>query len=86
MHFISGVVLYELHMAQIMAAQLQYANDEIDILSAKEEFEGSLRALEQSIEMLQFEKPESFEGVIYQGAKSTLEPLRQHVQNEFGGL
>ncbi|TRY73768.1 hypothetical protein TCAL_00957 [Tigriopus californicus] len=81
-----GVVLYELHMAQIMAAQLQYANDEIDILSAKEEFEESLRSLQQSIEMLQFEKPESFEGIIYQGAKPTLAPLRQHIQNEFGDL
>eukprot|EP00095_Tigriopus_kingsejongensis_P004968 maker-scaffold96_size378025-snap-gene-1.18 protein:Tk04968 transcript:maker-scaffold96_size378025-snap-gene-1.18-mRNA-1 annotation:"histone-lysine n-methyltransferase ashr1" len=81
-----GLIHYELHIAQIMIAQLEYSSGKMDVLLAKEEFESSLKSLEKALELLQFEKAESFEGTLYLGAQGTVEPLRKYVQKEFGSL
>ena len=78
------MVMYELHMPQIMLGQLKYQNGQISKSEAEKEFRKGLLNLKLCLQMLKFEPEGTFEKQVYHGAKDSVQGLEQFVNNAFG--
>ncbi len=78
------MVLYEMHLPLVMLSQLRLNVNVYSRSSAGREMRRGLRALEEAMRLLQYEpEGDSFERKVYEGARQSVEPLRQFLEATF---
>lgn len=79
MNYVSGLVLYEMHVPMMLFTRSRYEYKELK----KEEFRSKMlevaSILKEAVTILTLEDPNSIEGSIGQAAKASLEQLEQSI-------